>query len=905
MSRLSELLKQKKQTGKSYWELVGKPLPNFDGGKDDELRNIVDTVNKSSANFVNRLKDPNRQTIRAWEDPLRSIATHKLAYYSEGDNDVVFPMVQQVGNKLIDYTNPAVGTFNRNIQFDRAIQSAEQRGDTVRIPKGTGEKFTTRYKNYYPSFDSGKDGDDNPFKQFMSNLKDVASRKAKKAIKSLEKKIKDGTEDIKSLPKDLVYSVMVSNNDGTSGVDRDEYDVLYSLLNKKDLVNQRGDIDRNLSSLYVYGNDLNQFEEAENLRNIGVNYDSYLKGIGRNPQDVRIYKGNIPEDIILPKAIMQQLPQYIKSIKNKTYGKQRSEDIEGDDVAGYLQRLDLDESGNPVLVNSDLWDFYPKEYADNYNEDPKKYAELYAKAKMLDQAGNPFILKDVRPIQFVDDDRFYSRYNILSDIEKAVAKDFGYLPPAVVTPEYDDGKDINSTDPISIQPNPDIQPPIVENPYLVNLKNRFWADMDRLDQNMQDDYVQYIEPAIRRQNAENRRKELSKPIVEANRQKAQDNAIKEQNRKSKIQKNFNSFNNLQNDLLDSVSSQIQTGQDIAKAAKKIEDDKQQAIQNELDKNKLMAKSLLTAAQFYTGMLGLTRGVAGLSKWLSKPTSNFNYRMSSLVTKLDQQQAIMNGLGIGTNAVQLSNTLDKQSDAKNVFDSIQLGANILGLTGASNYLNLPRFGKIGNITDKLLDGVGYIGAGSDFAEGVYNTSDIIHDLNKYDDGKDPQYIGGSDLEYVVTPTTVGAWQVGPYDPNIDYQFYSPSGNSIIRMIGDTQNWQKYWGDKGGASVSRTMNDVGHKIMPYAIGITNPISMFGGLVGEVAGSDIGRKLGNEDLGTFIGGAIGGGLTDLDAIESLPQLYKLAKSGYRRAKKYITAKQRVRRLSEYLDRYTKDLQ
>lgn len=68
--------------GATYFDIKEQfdSIPAYeDGGK-----SIVDEVNKSDANFVQRLKSPTRQTIPNWEDQYRvlpwekSVSTHKL-----------------------------------------------------------------------------------------------------------------------------------------------------------------------------------------------------------------------------------------------------------------------------------------------------------------------------------------------------------------------------------------------------------------------------------------------------------------------------------------------------------------------------------------------------------------------------------------------------------------------------------------------------------------------------------------------------------------------------------------------------------------------------------------------------------------------------------------------------------
>lgn len=102
-------------------------------------------------NFVERLEDPNRQTIPSWEDDT-SVATHRLSYATYDDGSaVIYPEVQQIGNELYDFTDPT----NRQTRRD-AYQSALNRGDVVWVPtEQDAVDFTTQYKNHYPTFSKG------------------------------------------------------------------------------------------------------------------------------------------------------------------------------------------------------------------------------------------------------------------------------------------------------------------------------------------------------------------------------------------------------------------------------------------------------------------------------------------------------------------------------------------------------------------------------------------------------------------------------------------------------------------------------------------------------------------------------------------------------------------------------
>lgn len=387
-----------------------------------EMLDIIQNVNQNSdANFVKRLKQKDRDYIENWEDPSK-IATHKLSYVIQGigEPDIVYPDVQEIDGKLYDFTDPKNGKSWRDA-FNRAVET----GDTIHVPPGKGGFFTTHYKAFYPKFNKHDGGGGlNAIKNSLKNL----------SVDALKKMY--GEDRF----KDIVYSIMVNDEGRTSGTDRREKTIINAINNSKEKASKRGDYYRNLASLYVYGNDLGQFEEAPELRNVGVEYDSYLRSVGRNPDDIKIYKGDIPMDITLPEELRDWTLNFIQSDSNKTYGANSQEleemGVDTDDVAGFLQRLSLDEDGNPVVVNSDLWDF-DKGYAEKYGVDP-------VKVKLLDEAGTPFILKDVRPVNFVDRDEFIGNdefeYNGHNSNSLRIANDLGYLNPLEVVLDTETGK---------------------------------------------------------------------------------------------------------------------------------------------------------------------------------------------------------------------------------------------------------------------------------------------------------------------------------------------------------------------------------------------------------------------------------------------------------------------------------
>lgn len=107
-----------------------------------------------SQNFMQRILDHNRETLDL-EDG--NTGTHLLGYYESKDNsgnpiDVVFPKIQQKTKSHL-FRKPAY-TNGLYIPED-PIKSAIQMEDTIQVPSGMGEVFTTQYKKYYQGFKNG------------------------------------------------------------------------------------------------------------------------------------------------------------------------------------------------------------------------------------------------------------------------------------------------------------------------------------------------------------------------------------------------------------------------------------------------------------------------------------------------------------------------------------------------------------------------------------------------------------------------------------------------------------------------------------------------------------------------------------------------------------------------------
>jgi hypothetical protein len=86
---------------------------------------IIDKVNKSDANFVQRLKDENRQVISDWINK-DDVATHKMSWATEDNHVVVYPNVQEIDGRLEDFSRPPYDKW-------AGYRNAVQRGDTIHM----------------------------------------------------------------------------------------------------------------------------------------------------------------------------------------------------------------------------------------------------------------------------------------------------------------------------------------------------------------------------------------------------------------------------------------------------------------------------------------------------------------------------------------------------------------------------------------------------------------------------------------------------------------------------------------------------------------------------------------------------------------------------------------------------
>lgn len=118
-----------------------------------EPENVSDIIkfvnNHKKVNFVQRLKDSFRETIPDWEG--NKVATHKLRVELDRGKVKLFPMVQEINDKLYDFTDPK--NNHENPVWD-ALDTAEKNGDVIIFNNlDDAVWFSKNYKQYYPTFE--------------------------------------------------------------------------------------------------------------------------------------------------------------------------------------------------------------------------------------------------------------------------------------------------------------------------------------------------------------------------------------------------------------------------------------------------------------------------------------------------------------------------------------------------------------------------------------------------------------------------------------------------------------------------------------------------------------------------------------------------------------------------------
>lgn len=166
-------------------------------------------------NWIKRAEDKNRKTIPDWEFPDK-VTTHKLSYATGDRSDIVYPNVQEINGKLIDFTDP-----KNKRDYPDAYKSALYRGDYLEVPRGFGERVSRSYKGFFPGFNEYKLGGE--FKEegvagavgTLGSLVTNAINQAKITDPSSLKKsmIASGTTPIGANDYNALSSMWIGNNE--------------------------------------------------------------------------------------------------------------------------------------------------------------------------------------------------------------------------------------------------------------------------------------------------------------------------------------------------------------------------------------------------------------------------------------------------------------------------------------------------------------------------------------------------------------------------------------------------------------------------------------------------------------------------------------------------------------------
>ena len=73
------------------------------------------------------------------------ISTHKMSWATDDKGATIYPNVQNIKGKLIDFTRPP---YNKWAGYNSAIQN----NDTIQATPEVAQEYTTNYKKFYPQF---------------------------------------------------------------------------------------------------------------------------------------------------------------------------------------------------------------------------------------------------------------------------------------------------------------------------------------------------------------------------------------------------------------------------------------------------------------------------------------------------------------------------------------------------------------------------------------------------------------------------------------------------------------------------------------------------------------------------------------------------------------------------------
>lgn len=391
---------------------VKNGVTDIDSIRNDYERNREHFL-KSDANFVQRLRNNDTMSVDLGGG---NRGTHLMSY-AEGDNDAtIFPLLQESN-----------GTLENHIGDENAWSSAVEKGDTVNVSKPFAEWYATNYKPDFSKF----------FEKFNKNaFEDGGDKKDKKYVRP------KGS----SLKEDMAYRIgaeAYAEGYGNAGT------VIRGLSNKKpEFIPEL--------YAYIYGPD-GIYNEVSGKSN-GFDYSNYLKKAGYN--NVKEYgvtinplNGYSVDDryagLIREMAKKgSRIYDNANSVLNPDAYDLENFDERPFDAGNFIHKFNFDDNGNIVISDSDVYDFYPKDY--HYG----KPVTAYIQSSMMNGVGHPYVVRqDNQPIEIYNEkigsNTMYpdltEKLESLSDEEIANILGNGYIEPSVIAADepkkYDEGGD--------------------------------------------------------------------------------------------------------------------------------------------------------------------------------------------------------------------------------------------------------------------------------------------------------------------------------------------------------------------------------------------------------------------------------------------------------------------------------
>lgn len=144
----SDLLKQQKETGQSYWDMIGYPLPEVtvtaDYPNQDRVWDTVDNLDtrkESVPEFINRLNDNDRRYIIDESNGMPA------TFLMNNDGNYAYPLIQDVNGSLHNYDTK---------YGDYWYRQPYENGDYIKFATpGDASYFTEHYKERWPEYFQG------------------------------------------------------------------------------------------------------------------------------------------------------------------------------------------------------------------------------------------------------------------------------------------------------------------------------------------------------------------------------------------------------------------------------------------------------------------------------------------------------------------------------------------------------------------------------------------------------------------------------------------------------------------------------------------------------------------------------------------------------------------------------